>query len=367
MMEEVLLTSICRPKQWKTIASTDLHEFGYPVYGANGKIGFYNTYTHEHPTVLITCRGATCGTINICEPKSYVNGNAMALDNLSNNVDLYYLKHYLEFRKLDDVISGSAQPQITGQGLSKVKIPLPPLPQQQKIANILDAADALRQNDKALITKYDELTQSLFLDMFGDINNNIKFPICTVEDVVAIVRDGPHVSPKYSDSGIPILSTRNIRPYELVLNDLKYVSPEMYEFLTKKFRPQKDDVLLTKGGTTGYAKHVDWDWDFCIWVHLAALRVKKDKVIPKYLEASLNSNYCYDQSQRLTKGIANKDLGLKQMIKIQLPLPPLNLQNKFAERIAIIEEQKAIAQKSLEKSEELFNSLLQKAFKGELV
>jgi type I restriction enzyme S subunit len=153
----------------------------------------------------------------------------------------------------------------------------------------------------------------------------------------------------------------------LVLNDLKYVSPEMYEFLTKKFRPQKDDVLLTKGGTTGYAKHVDWDWDFCIWVHLAALRVKKDKVIPKYLEASLNSNYCYDQSQRLTKGIANKDLGLKQMIKIQLPLPPLNLQNKFAERIAIIEEQKAIAQKSLEKSEELFNSLLQKAFKGELV
>ena len=150
-MEKVLLTSICRPKQWKTISTKDLLESGYPVYGANGKIGFYNSYTHEHPTVLITCRGATCGSINISDPKSYVNGNAMALDNLSEEVDLYYLKYYLEYRKLDDVISGSAQPQITGKGLSKVKIPLPPLDQQKKIAAILDAADAYRQKTKALI------------------------------------------------------------------------------------------------------------------------------------------------------------------------------------------------------------------------
>ncbi len=64
-MSQIYLTDICTPKQWKTISTSDLHKTGYPVYGANGKIGFYNKYTHEFPTVLITCRGATCGTLNI--------------------------------------------------------------------------------------------------------------------------------------------------------------------------------------------------------------------------------------------------------------------------------------------------------------
>ena len=167
-MKYIYLTDICRPKQWKTISTSDLHESGYPVYGANGKIGFYDKYTHEFPTVLITCRGATCGTLNISEPKSYVNGNAMALDNLNDNYSLKYLYYILIARGLNDVVSGSAQPQITRENLSKVKIPNPSFPTQQKIANILDKADELRQYNKQLIEKYEALTQSLFLDMFGD-------------------------------------------------------------------------------------------------------------------------------------------------------------------------------------------------------
>ena len=76
----VSLFNFCNPKQWPTIPQTAFVEQGYTVYGANGKIGFYTEFNHEKPTVLITCRGATCGTINVCEPKSYVTGNAMALD-----------------------------------------------------------------------------------------------------------------------------------------------------------------------------------------------------------------------------------------------------------------------------------------------
>ncbi len=253
------------------------------------------------------------------------------------------------------------------QQVAKFSINLPPLDQQKKIADILDAADAYRQKTKALIAKYDELIQSLFLDMFGDISCNIKFEIGVVGDLVTIVRDGPHVSPQYSESGIPILSTRNIRPFQLVMDEVKYVSEDMFQELTKKFKPKRGDLLLTKGGTTGFAKVVDWDWDFCIWVHLAALRINTIKAHPKYLEAALNSHFGYQQSQRYTRGIANKDLGLQRMIKIELPIPPLEIQNQFAERVQAIEEQKAQAQAGLEKAEELFNSLLQRAFKGELV
>ena len=67
----VKLHDICRPKQWKTIAASSLLESGYPVYGANGKIGFYSKFTHEFPTLMITCRGATCGNVHISEPMAF--------------------------------------------------------------------------------------------------------------------------------------------------------------------------------------------------------------------------------------------------------------------------------------------------------
>lgn len=366
MMEEVLLTSICRPKQWKTIASTDLHENGYPVYGANGKIGFYDTYTHEHPTVLITCRGATCGTINICEPKSYVNGNAMALDNLSSDVDLYYLKHYLEFRKLDDVISGSAQPQITGQGLSKVKIPLPPLPQQQKIANILDAADAVRQNDKALIAKYDELTQALFLDMFGDPVRNPKgWEKVKMENLMTIVRGGsPRPIDNYLGGTYPWIKIGDAtKGDDIYLNSTR-------EHITKdglkktRLLPKGSLIFANCGVSLGFARILTFEG--CIhdgW--LAFSNFDENKLNKIFLLKALNSitQYFRDTAPDGTQ----PNLNIAIMKNFELIMPPINMQKKFENILSILVEQKALAQKNLEKSEELFNSLLQKAFKGELL
>jgi type I restriction enzyme, S subunit len=300
---------------------------------------------------------------------AYINQRVCRVMPKNEKLDANFLFHFLNSDVFENEAiknsAGAAQLNLSTKWLGDFEIPLPALATQQKIAAILDQADALIQNNRAIVQKYDALTQSLFLDMFGDITNNKKFQIGTIENLIDIVRDGPHVSPKYSENGIPILSTRNIRPFELVYEEMKYVSVETYNLLTRNFKPQKGDVLLTKGGTTGYAKIVDWDWEFCIWVHLAALRVKKD-VSPKYIESALNSYYCYNQSQEQTRGIANKDLGLKRLIKIKLPIPPFELQNQFAERIAVIEAQKQQAQLELAKSEELFNSLLQRAFKGEL-
>lgn len=370
MIKEVLLTSICRPKQWKTISSCDLHEIGYPVYGANGKIGFYNTYTHEHPTVLITCRGATCGTINICEPKSYVNGNAMALDNLSSNVDMYYLKHYLEYRKLDDVISGSAQPQITGQGLSKVKIPLPPLQQQQKIANILDAADALRQNDKALIAKYDELTQALFLDMFGDPVSNPKgWEKKSGKEYCLKISVGVVIKPAsfYVDNGVIALRAMNIRPNKIINNGFVYFSEYDHSSILAKSIIYTNDVLIVRTGSTGTATVVPLEYNNCNCIDSIITRPNEKIINPFYLSYFFNSHRGKELVAEKEVGGIQKHFNIGTLNQLKIPIPPVNLQNKFAERVAVIEEQKAIAQKSLEKSESLFNSLLQKAFKGELV
>ena len=163
------LEAICRPKQWPTIPKLKFLPSGYPVFGANGVIGHYCEYNHEDPTILITCRGATCGSLNVCEPKSYVTGNAMALDSLDEKqADLRYLFRALEETDFSSVITGVAQPQITRQSLARLQIPLPPLEEQKRIAAILDAADDLRAKRRESLAQLDALLQSTFLDMFGD-------------------------------------------------------------------------------------------------------------------------------------------------------------------------------------------------------
>ena len=132
------LFDICRPKQWKTIAVKDLKNEGYPVYGANGIIGSHNEFNHEKETLLIGCRGS-CGEIHISQPKSYINGNAMCLDELSDNILLYYLYYFLKGYNFKSIISGSTQPQITQIGLRKVEIPIPPLETQQAIVNKIES------------------------------------------------------------------------------------------------------------------------------------------------------------------------------------------------------------------------------------
>jgi hypothetical protein len=133
------LFDVCNPQQWPTIATKLLLQQGYPVFGANGQIGFYSQYNHEKPTVLMTCRGATCGTLNICKPFSYVTGNAMCLDDLEEAVcDLRFLFYALKYRGLEDAISGSAQPQITRRNLEIVDFPLAPIKEQERIVAALD-------------------------------------------------------------------------------------------------------------------------------------------------------------------------------------------------------------------------------------
>ena len=134
------LTNICNVYQPKTISTKELLVDGtYPVYGANGQIGYYDKYNHELPEVLITCRGATCGSINKSVPKSWINGNAMVASPISAVIlDKDYLFYYLKSTSFDDYISGTAQPQITRTSLTKMPVIYPPLNEQKRIVEKLD-------------------------------------------------------------------------------------------------------------------------------------------------------------------------------------------------------------------------------------
>ena len=152
--EMVELGEVCEIYQPKTITSKEIKSEGkYKVFGANGVIGYYDKYNHEDSEVLITCRGATCGTLNLSEPNSWITGNAMAIKPKDDLLSKQFLFYILKNSNFKSVISGSAQPQITRTSLSPLKILLPPLSVQKEIVeqievkqNAIDHAKAIIQN-----------------------------------------------------------------------------------------------------------------------------------------------------------------------------------------------------------------------------
>lgn len=154
----IALGKVCTPKQWKTIPKKDLSEEGYLVYGGNGLIGKYTEYTHEDSVIAIACRGEYCGNIHYTEPKSYVTGNSMCIDNLDYSMfNQKYLFYILYFMNLDSIISGSAQPQIIKSAVERFKVNVVSMKSQN---DLVDKMDKLMENIKSIKVK-NQSSQSL--------------------------------------------------------------------------------------------------------------------------------------------------------------------------------------------------------------
>ena len=138
--DNVKLVDLCDIYQPKTISQKDLNPNGkYDVYGANGIIGKYDQYNHENSEVMVTCRGATCGTVNKSKPFSWITGNAMVFKiDVEDKILKSFLYYILKNLNWSSVISGSAQPQITRTNLLDLSIPLPPLEIQEQIVKKIE-------------------------------------------------------------------------------------------------------------------------------------------------------------------------------------------------------------------------------------
>ncbi len=189
-------------------------------------------------------------------------------------------------------------------------------------------------------------------------------------DIVWSVKDGPHYSPKYSEVGIPFISGGNVRPEGVDFDNVKYISEDLHMELSKRCKPALNDILYTKGGTTGIARVNTYDIDFNVWVHVAVLKAV-DLIEPFYLQHVLNSSHCYQQSQKYTHGVGNQDLGLTRMILITLPICSKEEQHQIVQeiesRLSVCDKVEKDIADSLEKAQALRQSILKKAFEGTLL
>jgi type I restriction enzyme S subunit len=255
--------------------------------------------------------------------------------------------------------------------LKELQIPLPPLEQQKKIASILDAADAYRQRTKALIAKYDELTQSLFLDMFGDPVKNEKgwekIRASNYYEVRGRVGWKGYKKTDLRDKGAIVLGATHVNSSgELDLTKVVYLSNEKFEESPEIVVKLNDLIFVQRGNTIGKIGLVRKDLGK-VTINPVVLIFRPIGSNPLFLLYLLMNKELNREFVNSNSGSAQPMITQKFMKDFLLIKIPINLQNQFAERVQAIEVQKSQAKTSLEKAEELFNSLLQRAFKGELV
>ena len=173
--EVIPLGDICSLYQPVTISGSELKESGYPVYGANGLIGFYEKYNHEAPQVIVTCRGSTCGTVNYTVAKSWITGNAMVVDvDKNKKLDKNFTYYMLSNQDLTVCITGSGQPQIVRSPLAAFKVVLPEIEEQTAIATILSDMD----NELQALTQKLEKARALKQGMMQQLlTGKIRLPL----------------------------------------------------------------------------------------------------------------------------------------------------------------------------------------------
>ena len=285
---------------------------------------------------------------------------------LSNYVSTYlnspYGKTYL-FNKAKPSINMS---NISASEFLKIPLPLPPLEEQRRIATILDKADAVRRKRKEAIALTEELLRSAFLEMFGDPVTNPKGWEVHQLGQLAHVTDGTHKTPTYIDSGVPFLSARNIRAHKIDWDNTRFISQTEHESLIRRCYPKRGDVLLTKSGTIGEAAAVDRDAEFSLFESVALLRVHNDLIDPVFLATLLNDHRVRCRYGGDIKGIAVKHLHLVDIKRVPVIVPPRKVQNMFFQQATGTRKHRSMLVRAHEVYESFFNSLLQRAFRGEL-
>ena len=384
-MEKLKLTDICDfqggsqpPKeQWTNelkdgyIRMLQIRDFTQGK-NENEYVKISNTLkTCEDDDILIARYGASVGKVLSGLSGAYNVAIIKSIPDISKVLKkyLYYYFNTDYFQnRIKSVGSRAAQAGFNKTDLKDFEIGIPSLIEQQKIIEILDKSQELIKKRKEQIKALDELVKSKFIEMFGELKNNKNnFDIVALESLTTKITDGVHSKPDYTAEGVEFISVKDINKGKLDFSNCKYISQEAHESYIKRCKPEIGDVLYTKvGATYGIPAVVDIEKEFSLYVSVALLKLKKDIVNPVYIKEALRSVDLKRQADRQVKGIGVPDLHLVEIKKFKIFNPPLELQNQFADFVKEVDKLKFEMEKSLKELEDNFNSLMQKAFKGEL-
>jgi len=263
--------------------------------------------------------------------------------------------------------TGATLPHLNCGDVENLVLPLPPLPEQRRIAAILDKADAIRRKREEGIRLTEELLRSTFLEMFGDPTTNPVKPLAEVAAVVSGVTKGRKLNGRAVN--VPYLRVANVQDGYLNLDEIKTIEalPEEVEDLAL----QRGDIVMTEGGDYDkLGRGAIWNADIpnCIHQnHVFRVRVDRTVLVPDYFAALLRTSHAKAYFLRCAKKTTNlASINMTQLKGLPVPIPPIDTQHKFEKAAHAIIEMSAARKRAAAEADQLFGSLVQRAFRGDL-
>ena len=335
----------------------------YPIYGSGGIMGYADDYICEADTVIIGRKGSINNPIYVEEPFWNVDtafGLSAKREILMPRY-LYYFCQYFDFERLNKAVT---IPSLTKSDLLKIELKLPTIETQKKIVDRLIKVEQIIQLKKRKLQKLDTLVKSRFAEMFGDpIRNPKGWKVVTIGDIVTEVRYGTS-KPAVEGGKYPYLRMNNLTADgHLDLNDLKYI--DISDDEVEKCVVRKGDVLFNRTNSidlVGKTAVFDLQDDMVIAGYIIRVRLN-EKILPEVLSQYMNLEALKDILRSMAKGAVNQaNINAQELQSIRVYVPDIELQKQFVEMKDQVDKLKSKIQKSLEETQLLFDSLMQKYF-----
>lgn len=333
----------------------------YPLYGASGLVKNVDFYHQDKPYIGIVKDGAGVGRVNTYPAYSSLVGTMQYIF-AKEDCLLDYIKYFLVKLDLSHCVSGATIPHIYFKDYGKERIPVPSLSEQQSIVAELDKINELISLKKAQLSDLDSLAQSIFYDMFGDpIENGKGWEVKKLGEISS-VKTGPFGSmlhkEDYISNGIPLVNPIHIKDYRVIADMDFTISDEKARELNA-YILRKNDVIFARRGDIGRCAVIS-DKENGYLCGTGSLFVRfEQEVIPQYIMYIIRSSSFIKELISKAKGATMLNLNSTTIASLGIPLPPLPLQQEFAKRIELIEQQKAQISSTIKDLETLLASRMQ--------
>ena len=366
------LGEVCLLKAGKFVSANDISpEYNkglYPCFGGNGIRGYVADYTHDGEFPLIGRQGALCGNVNLASGKFHATEHAVVVQP-KIEMNVHWLYYALNAMNLGQYATGAAQPGLAVSKLETLSIEIPNISEQNKIAQTLCKVEQLVNFRKQQLAKLDELVKARFVEMFGDPADNVNNLPASPMTAICQIIDGDRGKnyPKqeeFSDSGFCLfLNAKNVTAQGFSFENCTYITEEK-DALLRNGKLCRGDVVLTTRGTIGNLAFYDTS------VPYENIRINSGMVILRMNNQVVSEIFFIEQfkmqldsiKSRIASGSAQPQLPISTMNKIEMILPPIELQKQFAAFVERVDQQKQTVQQSFEKLELMKKALMQEYF-----
>lgn len=378
--------SIIEIEYGKGLPTKKLTEDGYPVFGANGQIGYYSEYMLEKPMALMSCRGAYSGTMNLSLPYSFVTSNSLIMKDKGAFISEKYIYYMFSALNTGSLVSGSAQPQVTVQAFSDFAVPIPPLPEQQRIVEQIESLfsklDEAKEKAQEVLSNSTKRCAAILKDVFNGAlskkwreDNNVdleswkKIPF---EDCIVKMQNGLSKRSGNEGEAIPVLRLANLGDDDFDISDLREIRLTEKEQDSYILEPNDIVMIRVNGSRDNVGKQLiikeKTNWAFCD--HIIRIKVS-DLLVPEFLVMfSKTDEYRYYIEEHMVSSAGQNTISRKGLSDLSIYSPSVKEQIylvKIADKLLTKERNiKDKIEDLFEMIELMKKSILAKAFRGEL-